>query len=92
VRPTKLNQFIAEVEKHLGHACERFSLEELLEKNLYGIGNPNPRFFDRVGDQILLMRENYVLHDQVYLEPQRSYIGYHGGLSREEMLVPLVLI
>jgi hypothetical protein len=92
VRPAKLNQFFDEVEKHLGHYCERYSLEELLEKSLYGIGTPNPRFFDRIGDQILLMKENYVLHDRVYLEPQSEYIGYHGGLSCDEMVVPLVMI
>jgi predicted AlkP superfamily pyrophosphatase or phosphodiesterase len=92
VRPQKLSQFISEVDKHLGAYCDRYELSELLEKKLFGTGTPHPKFFDRVGDQILIMRENYVLIDKVYHEGHKQFVGFHGGLSDDEMRVPLVVV
>ena len=91
VRPAKHGQFVAEVDKHLGKYCDRFSLDQVLEMNLYGVGKMNPKFIDRIGDDILIMKENYVLTDHVYKEADKKLVGYHGGLTREEMMVPLIV-
>ena len=91
VRLTKYEQFLAEVDKKLGKYCHRFSLSDAMNMNLYGIGDINPKFFDRVGDEILVMNGNYVLIDKVYKETYKKFIGFHGGLTRDEMMVPLIL-
>ena len=38
------------------------------------------------------MKENYVLRDRLLGERERAvHVGVHGGASRAEMLVPLVM-
>jgi hypothetical protein len=38
------------------------------------------------------MKDNYIMKDLVLGEEQNIYIGNHGGVSKEEMFVPLVVI
>jgi hypothetical protein len=38
------------------------------------------------------MRENYIIKDFVLGEKERFHIGNHGGVSKEEMFVPLIVI
>jgi len=90
VRPTKLDQFRKEVKKHLGHICERYSMQEVLDKQLYGLFEPNPQIYDRIGDEILIFKDNYVLVDNVYKETHKEFVGFHGGLTADEMMVPLI--
>jgi hypothetical protein len=38
------------------------------------------------------MRDNYVIKDFLLGEEEKFNIGYHGGVSKEEMFVPLIVI
>jgi hypothetical protein len=69
-----------------------FRSEDLIANNYFGLFEPNPRLFERVGDYVLVMKENYVLRDSLLGESRPAHIGYHGGVSQEEMFVPLVVI
>ena len=91
VRPSRVDDFLSYVRDRLEFACEVFSAESLIEKGYFGTGDEHPRFRDRVGDYVLLMRENYVLKDQVLGEEFPAFTGYHGGLSRDELFVPLIV-
>ncbi len=80
-------------------SCARSQLEgianpvdsaRLVESGLFGPGRPHPELQNRLGDVLLLMHEKTVLLDPMPGEPRPRMIGYHGGLSREEMLVPLI--
>jgi hypothetical protein len=55
------------------------------------LGVPNKKLFDRVGDYILVMKENYILKDVLLGEHENKNIGHHGGVSKEEMYVPLIV-
>ena len=92
VRPQKMEQFIYEIENNFGEFCDRYSLDDILKKSLFGLGDINPKFFDRVGDEILIMKDNFVVFDKVYKEKFKDIVGFHGGLTREEMIVPLVVV
>jgi len=91
ISPSKLDYFHEAVDEQLGSFCDRYTQKEVLEMQLYGTGKANPRFYDRIGDEILIMKGNYVLLDRVYHEKDVSIVGFHGGMSREEMMVPLVV-
>src|SRR3989344_2916686 len=39
-----------------------------------------------------LIKENYIMKDLVLGEEQQIFIGNHGGVSKEEMFVPLIVV
>lgn len=55
---------------------------------LLGRGKPFPETKHRIGTFVLIPTSNHVF-TYPYLEG-RGLLGFHGGLSREEMLVPLL--
>jgi hypothetical protein len=59
-----------------------------VEGGLFGPGPVHPRLLDRLGDLMLASR------DDAYLwwgEKENHLFGRHGGLSQDEMLVPLLV-
>jgi predicted AlkP superfamily pyrophosphatase or phosphodiesterase len=94
VHPAKAKQFEKYVKTHLSKYCYLFKSQELIDKNYFGLFKPNPKLFDRVGDYILVFKENYIIRDEIPIKKKkkRQSIGHHGGVSKEEMIVPLILI
>jgi hypothetical protein len=58
-----------------------------LNAGLFGSGILAPEARYRIGDLIVLPREDYALVEH---RDARKMLGRHGGLSSEEMLVPLI--
>lgn len=56
-----------------------------------GPGRPNARLQERVGDYVLLMEPGWTVIDEIEGERVFELIGVHGGMTADEMLVPLVL-
>lgn len=92
VRPSKAGDFENYVKKNFKDVCELYKSTDLIKKGYFGLFEPHERLFDRVGDYILIMKENYVMRDFVKGEKVHYFVGYHGGVSREEMYVPLIVI
>jgi len=92
VRPSKTKQFEDYVKKNLKHACYLYKSNDLIKKNYFGLFKPNKKLFGRVGDYILIMKENYIIMDSLLGEKRGFHIGNHGGVSKQEMHVPLVII
>lgn len=92
VRPSRVNDFEKYVTKTFKDICELHRGEELIENNYFGLFEPHTKLFDRVGDYVLIMKENYVLKDVVAGEREYYHVGNHGGVSKEEMFVPLIVI
>jgi hypothetical protein len=80
IQPERLAAAREIVESNLGGAvCTR---EEALERGLFGPGEPSALFERRCGDLIAVHRNRGVWWDEM------GSVGMHGGLTREEMLVP----
>lgn len=97
VRPNKVQEFENIVKTKMSNYCWCFKGEQLIKDHLYGLGKPNKRLSDRIGDYVLIMKENYVLRDKLanYKKEKKKnnlFQGAHGGISEDEMLVPLILI
>jgi len=92
VRPSRVNDFERYVRKTFKDTCELRRGEELITNNYFGLFEPNEKLFDRIGDYVLIMHENYVIKDVVAGEREHYHIGNHGGVSKEEMFVPLIVI
>jgi hypothetical protein len=63
---------------------------DLIEHGLFGTGRPDARFLEHVGSHALLMQPGWTLRDHVGGETEHSMIGVHGGLSPDEMWIPLI--
>ena len=92
VRPSKLKQFMKAYNKHLKKYCTLMKSEHLIKKQYFGLGKPHKHLFDRIGDFILFPKKDYVLSYYLFHEQPGFMKGNHGGLSKEEMLVPLIVI
>ena len=92
VHPSKTKQFEGYVKQHFSHCCEMYKSEDLIRRNFFGLGAPNKKLFDRVGDYVLVMKENYIMKDVLLGEHENKNIGHHGGVSKEEMHVPLIVL
>jgi hypothetical protein len=62
---------------------------EAAAKGLFGPGTPHPRLADRMGDLIAAARGAAYLW---WADKENPLIGQHGGLSAEEMIVPLLSV
>ncbi len=92
VHPDKCAQFENYVVTRLGRETTLMHSEQLLRQGYFGAGTPHPRLRDRIGHYALIMNENFVIKDWVAGEHQHAQIGVHGGVSAEEMFVPLVVV
>jgi hypothetical protein len=92
VRPARVKRFLALVETHLAAACVCVRGDELLERGVYGPGQPHPALENRVGDFALLARDGHAFTATVPGFKPRRYAATHGGMSAWEMLVPLYVV
>jgi hypothetical protein len=76
------------VQEHLKHAFAILDSRRALEAGLFGPGKPTQETAARLGDLLLVSRQDHFLYDR---DGEPRNLGLHGGLSAEEMLVPLLL-
>ena len=91
LKPGRNADFEHYVARELAQAADAVPSAELVADGWFGPGEPHPRLLDRVGDYALLMKHHYVLKDWLPFEPRHELIGVHGGLTDEEMWVPLIV-
>lgn len=92
LRPGRVETFIDYCRTQFAGRMEVIPSQDLIDRGLFGLGTPNPRLAERVGDLTLLMLGNNVINERLPSETPRVQVGAHGGLSRTEMLVPLCLL
>ncbi len=87
IRPGQVEAVREYVEKHFMGQFVQLDPGYAIRQGLFGPGDPHPRLTDRVGDLLLLPKGPAYLWWGEEISP---IIGRHGGLTGEEMLVPLV--
>ena len=92
VCPDRVDTFGSYCRDVLGEHFDLFRSRDLLDAGLFGTGVPHPRLHQRIGDYTLLARGRAVIRDQLPTEKDAGQIGVHGGLSPEELYVPLCLV
>lgn len=92
IKPHCIDEFESYVQKNLSEKCTLFKSKDLVEDGLFGLDQPDPRLYDRIGDYVLIPSKNYIVSDSILGEKPHPYIGHHGGMSEDEMFVPLILI
>ncbi len=89
LRPQQSERFERLCAEELGADFELFRSGDLIDRGLFGLGDPHPRLAERIGDYCLLARERGVIHQQLLGDKPFKQIGVHGGLSSAELFVPL---
>jgi len=92
VHPDKCALFESYVETRLEREATLIRSEQLLRQGYFGFGVPHPRLLDRIGHYTMIMNENFVIKDWVAGEQHHAQVGVHGGVSPEEMFVPLIVV
>ncbi|MDO6461806.1 alkaline phosphatase family protein [Granulosicoccaceae sp. 1_MG-2023] len=90
LRPGCEGRFLDEVEARLGAHLSLMPSSEALAQGWFGPGDVYPPLRERLGDYLLLMAPHTALFDPDPHQPLPQMRGFHGGLSAEEMYVPLV--
>jgi predicted AlkP superfamily pyrophosphatase or phosphodiesterase len=75
----------------LGGRADVLRTQQLIDAGLFGVTEPSPDFMKRVGNLVILPHgdETVWWYEKDKLELKLN--GLHGGLSRDEMEIPLIL-
>jgi hypothetical protein len=92
VHPDRAQDFERYVQEVLAERALLFSSETLIAQGWFGPGAPHPKLKERVGDYTLVMQGDWTIKDWLPGEARHRHIGVHGGLSADEMMVPLVVV
>lgn len=89
VRPDHLARFDGIVKNKLSKACVSLEGRALLAARLFGPGRPHPALSRRVGDRVLFARPGWAFGYTMPGTGPDFNKANHGGLSPEEVRVPL---
>jgi len=93
IYPKKIEDFRKIVKDMLSEYCWIFPKDELVQNHFYGLGKINSKLTERIGDFVLIMKDNYTLKSNLKrMEAKEFSIGRHGGVTDDEMLVPLIVL
>ena len=92
VHPDKTERFCQYVESELSHAVDLYSSSEIIDQGWFGLGVPHSELESRIGHYAMVMKPGYKIRDRVLGERPKRHIGVHGGVTQEEMYVPLVTV
>ena len=92
VRPSKVSTFERYIEDDLGGSCNLHKSEDLIRDDWFGLYDAHPMLSDRVGDYTLTFNEGHALLNCFPGFEPPEMRGHHGGVSPDEMNVPLIVI
>jgi hypothetical protein len=84
-------RFKTYVLEHLSQYAELRESRALIDEGWFGLGTAHPNLCERIGDYTLVMKGRYAIKDWVLGERRHHHVGAHGGVSEDEMFVPLVV-
>jgi hypothetical protein len=88
IQDEKLTETKQWLQQKIGEKAQIIETKEAAEKGLFGLGVASEGFFERTGNLMILPYGNETVWFENPEGRRLSYIGQHGGLSKEEMLVP----
>lgn len=84
---------IDEAQQHLSEkfkgVAKVVKSKDAIAHGFFGTGKPHKKFLDRAGDLLILPKDHEAIWYEHIKGRKPHYLGVHGGLSKNEMLVPL---
>ena len=83
---------LTELKQRLQNRAEVYLTEDLIAQHFFGMEKPSRTFLDRVGNIVILpyKRETVWWYEEDKFS--MHFQGHHGGLTPEEMEIPLLLL
>lgn len=88
----KTQSLIRILKRALKGKAEVYNTKELLDKGYFGLFDPTERFIKRLGTVCIIPYPGHHVWFEYSNKREYNLKGLHGGLSRQEMLVPLVVV
>ena len=92
VKEERIDEVVALLQKHLADRAEVYCTEQLVAQHFFGSTQPSRAFLTRVGNVVILPYQ----HETVWWYEEGKFDmhfqGHHGGLTPEEMEIPLLLL
>jgi predicted AlkP superfamily pyrophosphatase or phosphodiesterase len=86
------DMLVASLQERLAGKAEVYLTHDLLTQHFFGQQEPSPTFLQRVGNVVILPYK----HETVWWYEEGKFamhfFGHHGGLTPEEMEIPLLLL
>jgi plasmid stabilization system protein ParE len=88
IEPDRLEEIHDYLVQELGDQAYILKVTDAIEMNLFGGGQTHNSFHDRIGNLLILPRGNHTIWFEHVKGEKFSLKGHHGGLHKEEMLIP----
>ncbi|MDE7362709.1 MAG: alkaline phosphatase family protein [Oscillospiraceae bacterium] len=97
IEPRCLNLFVkdgmeeqlkAAFKEHFDGKFMLMSKAEVKERQLFGKGAPHPHFDGMLGDYIAVAIDDV----SIYNMDSKNFVGAHAGLTKDEMIIPLIAV
>ncbi|MFN4292757.1 MAG: alkaline phosphatase family protein [Thermoflexales bacterium] len=90
VKPERLDEAQAAISAHLAGRAIVAKTADLIAEGFFGPA-PSARFLSRVGNLVVLPFKGESVYYYAREKFENRYYGHHGGLTREEMEIPLLM-
>lgn len=91
VQDEKMDDTKELLNKTVGTKAKIVETKQAIDNGLFGLGKPTKRFLDRAGNLLILPYLNETVWFDHFKEVNYTPRGQHGGLNKDEMLVPLAV-
>ena len=88
IKEEKLAQTKDLLEQKIGGKAQIVETKEAAKRGFFGVGATSEEFFDRAGNLMILPYANETIWFENSEGRRVNFLGQHGGLSEQEMLVP----
>lgn len=92
VKEEYIEEAITTLQQHLTGRAEVYRVHDLLAQGFFGVQEPAATLLARLGNVVILPYQ----HESVWWYKENSmnmhFKGHHGGLTREEMEIPLLVV
>ena len=91
IKDEKLIETKEWLSQKIGNKAQIIETKEAAEKGLFGLGVPSGEVFERTGNLMILPYGNETIWFENSENRKISFLGQHGGLNEQEMVVPFAM-
>jgi predicted AlkP superfamily pyrophosphatase or phosphodiesterase len=92
VKEDRIDEAVAVLQKQLADRAEVYRTEQLVAQHFFGSPHPSKDFLTRVGNVVILPYQYETVWWYEGGKFEMHFQGHHGGLTPEEMEIPLLLL